>query len=272
MNISDIKFTNLHFGKGLSRQTLLKETIVNVNKQVVTISDQYGIEVSFMNNKSAALATKLCLDIFEELAKKINKKLFLPPAVFFYNKEDIINPLSATNFCIPDTCEVLKNEYPFPGRSIFFRNFKNLSHIDNLVESHFAKKEISTAHFLAPFIHEFMHSFQLDHIFNNFGYGGQCNYMSKIYPSKKGVKCGVELLKELERKILTPQENEIIFENLGEYSTKPFNQYLEIFAEGLTKFICESLNGTELRKNPIDLLLASGKEFQKIFMKICNFV
>ena len=63
------------------------------------------------------------------------------------------------------------------------------------------------------------------------------------------------------------QENEIIYNELGEYATLPNNQYLEVFSEAFTKFICDSLKGVELIKNPIELLKSTPKEFQKILRK-----
>lgn len=108
----------------------------------------------------------------------------------------------------------------------------------------------------------------MDKIYNHFGYGGDCEYLNSIYPLKSSKFSGFNIIKNLETKKLTPKENEIIFDILGEYSTLPINQYLEVFSETFTKFICASLKGTELSKNPIELLKNSPKEFQNIIKKV----
>ena len=54
---------------------------------------------------------------------------------------------------------------------------------------------------------------------------------------------------------------------MGEYSTRPKNQYMEVFAETFTKFICDALSGDKLIKNPIELFKNSPKEFQTIVRK-----
>ena len=79
------------------------------------------------------------------------------------------------------------------------------------------------------------------------------------------------LLKELQNKQLSTKENEIIYEELGEYATLPQNQYLEIFSESFTKFICNSLAGNSIIKNPIEELSKTKKEFQDILHKVCSF-
>ena len=81
----------------------------------------------------------------------------------------------------------------------------------------------------------------------------------------------MQLLKFLENKVLPPKENEIIYETIGKYSTQPINQYLEIFSEAFTKFICDSLKNGTLDKNPFEQLKKTTPEFQKIFKKVCLF-
>ena len=105
-------------------------------------------------------------------------------------------------------------------------------------------------------------------IYNNFGYGGSCKYLRKQYPVKVQGITGFELIKKLQTKTLTSKENEIVFDFLGEYATNPENQYLEVFSEAFTKFICDSLKGIELVKNPIELLKNTPDEFQKILKKV----
>ena len=71
---------------------------------------------------------------------------------------------SASNFCIPDSKAILIDDNPLPGRSIFFENIINLKYINEKTEESFIQKYTSSPHFLTPFIHEWLHSIQLDYI------------------------------------------------------------------------------------------------------------
>lgn len=263
--------SNFNFKSGLNGKTILQEKLINTAVQEKIFANKYGVEAQFLNNKSSALANKLCMNIFQDLSKNLSHCYSLPPAITTYNASALIDEKSPVNFCVPDTKKVLKHDYPFPGRSIFFRNFHNLDEINNISEQLFQAKISSSPHFLAPFIHEWIHSFHLDYIYKTFGYGGTCNYLKENYPDKPTQITGVQLLKCLETKKISPQENEIIYDTLGQYSTKPVNQYPEIFSETATKCICDSLDGYKLVKNPFEVFKKLHPDFQKIFKKICMF-
>ena len=262
---------NLNFKSGLNTKIIFSEKIIVPKKQETIFLNKYGIEADFNGNKAGALSNKLCAGIFEKLAEKLNQVFTFPPAIKIYNRKNLTDKTSASNFCIPDTKEVLNNDYPFPGRSIFFENFQNLKYIDDVTEFQHKNKRTSSSHFLAPFIHEWLHSLQLDYIYNKFGYGGNCEYLKEIYPDKNTKISGYRLIEELEKKKLSDKENEIIFDELGEYSTLPQNQYLEIFSEAFTKFICDSLHGAVLVKNPIEEFHKTNIHFQNIIRKVCRF-
>lgn len=266
-----IESNNISFGSGLSSPVLLKEKFVNVAKQTKFFQNKYGVETNFLNNKSAALANKLCADIFEKLSEKSSFSYSLPPAIFIYKKGDRITPSFSDNFCIPDSREVLRGEYPFAGRSIFFKDFENLEVMDDKAERMHSLKNSSSSHFLHLFIHEWLHSIHLDYIYQKFGYGGECEYLKKNYPLNCSPITGIQLLKELETKTLSKEENEIVFDNLGSYATEPINQYLEVFSEAFSKFICSSLKDGKLVKDPMDEMRQSHPEFQKILNKIIQF-
>ena len=266
MKINNMK--NLNFRSGLTNQTTKKEQSVNPKLIESYFLNYYNVEASFNKNKSAALANQICANIFEKFAKILNIDIALPPCIKIYNAKNLVDKTSVENFCIPDTKEVLNNDYPYPGRSIFFQDFINLQNINDQTEFQYKNKKTSSSHFLAPFIHEWLHSIQLDKIYSHFGYGGECDYLKSIYPLKNQNRSGFSIIKNLENKKLTPKENEIIFDILGEYSTQPINQYFEIFSETFTKFICDSLKGIELVKNPLELFNKSPKEFKDIVKRI----
>lgn len=261
----------LNFKSGLTKEILLNEKNVDTKFVEQELMDKYAVEACFLDNKSFALANKLCLQIFQTLATNFNLNLELPPVIYLYNKEQLNDTNLSANFCIPDTKEVLKDEYPFPGRSIFFKKFEDLREIDDSTELQYKNKINSSPHFLAPFIHEWLHSFQLDYIFKKFGYGGDCEYLKEIYPKTQTSLSGINLLEILKTKILSFKENMIVGETLGCYSMLPCNQYLEIFSEAFTKFICASLKNCELVKNPLDQLKSTSPEFQDILKKVCLF-
>lgn len=271
MKLTNISFNQLNFKSGLTSEILSKEMSMNVKSVEEELSNKYFVESCFFDNKSFALANQSCLDIFQRLSAQFKVYLKLPPSIYLYNSNQLLCEDVSANFCIPDTRDVLKNEYPFPGRSIFFRAFKNLDEVNNNTELLYNNKICSSSHFLAPFIHEWLHSFQLDYIFKNFGYGGYCDYLKEIYPNKNTKITGIELLGILKTKKLSPKESEIVGETLGCYSMLPCNQYLEIFSEAFTKFICDSLNGIALIKNPLEQLKKTSTDFQKILKKVCLF-
>jgi len=267
--INDIN--NMGFTSGLTMKLALKEKLTIPQKQEKLLKYVYGVEANFKNNKSAAFANSVCVEIFNKLFRLVNKHFEFPPFITVYNRENLIEKYAAQNFCIPDTKEVLKKEYPFPGRSIFLENFHNLRYIDDNTELLYKNRQISSSHVLSPFIHEWLHSCHLDYIYTKYGYGGNCSFLRKLYPAKENKISGYDLLKELETKALTKNENEIVYDVLGEYSTHPHNQYLEIFSESWTKFICDSLHGANFVKNPIDILKATPQTFQNILQKVCMF-
>lgn len=272
MKINKTKNYNYSFKAGLNKNIQTEEKVTQPEKVENLFNNKYGIDVYFEHNKSAAYANKICLNILHTLKDKLKLNFVLPPSIYVYQKNNLVDANLPHNFCISDTMEILKNNYPFPGRSIFFQNFKNLEQVNNDAEVLYKNKISSSNHFLAPFIHEWMHSIHIDRIYNKLGYGGDCSYLQEVYPFKKNKKTGVEFLKELELKTLKKEENAVVFNTLGEYSTREGNQYLEIFSEAYTKFICDSLNGIELVKNPIENFKKTSKDFQKIFAKVCNII
>lgn len=269
MNIVKMKDSYISFKSGMTPKVLSNEKCIDVKLQEQIFTCDYGIEANFLSNKSCALANKYCLKIFEVMFKNKVFVIAFPPAITIYNKNNVINENSSSNFCIPDTKEVLIDDNPFPGRSIFFQNFNNLEEINQDTERLYSSKVNSSSHFLAPFIHEWIHSLHLDYIFRRFGYGGDCYYMNTMY-TDNSKQSGLKLIESLENKILSPKENEIVFDILGEYSTQPVNQYLEVFSEAITKFICDSLSGIELKLNPFKQLEKTPKEFQDIFRKVSS--
>ena len=263
--------STINFKSGLTRELLhlgKRTKIGHAERSMV----KYGTEADFGKNRSIAFMNGLCCDIFENIQKKEGVKLNYPPFITAYDRKNISDLNSALNFCIPDTKEVLVNEYPYPARSIFFNDKIDLSELNQACDRLYQDKKTSSSHFLSPIIHEWVHSFHLDYIYSKYGYGGNCEYLKSVYDNRQmPQKTGYNLLLEHETKTLSDDENSLVFDILGEYATKPLNQYLEVLAEAMSKFICDSLSeDCKLKKNPFDLINNTPKEFREILKKSIN--
>ena len=133
----------------------------------------------------------------------------------------------------------------------------------------FINKERSSSHFLSPFIHEIMHSVYLNYIYSKYGYEGNCPYTKKKY-YRNDKNLGLQMMKKLTNLSFDNQENLLINDVLGRYSTIKTNQYHEVFSETFTKIICDSLKGIDIVKNPIDVLKNMPIEFRKIIAKVIS--
>lgn len=271
MNMRTEKVQNVNFKSGLSKKILLQEKFIMPKFQENLLAEQ-GVYADFAKSKSVALINKFCREILEKFCGYFSKELAIPPMISVYKPELAIKGENG-NFCIPDTREVLKGEYPFIGRSIFFRDKGNLEQIDSITEKLYQAKRTSSSHFLAPYLHEWLHSLHLDYIYTKHGYGGTCHALNDMYPKKNTQISGYDLVEKAENVVLSSKENEVVYDILGEYSTKEQNQYLEIFAETFAKFICDSLSKdcASFIKDPIDLIKKTPKEFQEILKKVLNF-
>jgi hypothetical protein len=106
-------------------------------------------------------------------------------------------------------------------------------------------------------------------LFKKFGYPGECNFLKQIYPvPEKTPK--FKTMEDLNRKVLSPEETEIVKDQLSSYSGEKEHQYFEVFSEAFTKLICSSLSDdcTHVLKNPVELLKQTPQEFQKIILKV----
>ncbi len=140
MNISNNKDVT-NFKQGITTRIIFEERFVNPSKVETFFVKNYGTEAQFQLNKTSAFVNSLCAKIFEELSKKLKLQLTFPPAIVQYQREGLTDINSALNFCIPDTKEVLSNDYPFLGRSIFFGNNLNLHDTDLMTESQYETKK-----------------------------------------------------------------------------------------------------------------------------------
>ena len=96
MKVHKISSNELNFKSGLTQDILVSEKNTEVKNLERVFAEDFGIEANFLNNPSAALANKLCLNIFSDLATKFNITLAVPPTIYLYNKNQLINNEFAT--------------------------------------------------------------------------------------------------------------------------------------------------------------------------------
>ena len=221
--------------------------------------------IDFKDNKAMATASKLCADIFNNMRKLFDYRngysmqdLTSPQDLYVYNPEDHEFYKNRSFFEISNgNLFREKDKAVFEMGTVFMPNFlKKLDHVDFHTETNYAQRKTSTPHFLNPFIHEWLHA-----IFDKtiYSYCFRCTYDF----DKTRYNYSIQEL--------TDKEKEIISDLLSTYpASRNVNQYAETFAESWTKFICDSLSDdcTTFKKNPLDLMRATPKEFQEILKKV----
>lgn len=260
MKISD---NTINFKSGLTQN--VRRLIKNSDsKAIESAFGNYGVDAKFDNNKILASFFAITLNIFEELSEKYKLPFSaLPPRIRAFSRKDLIKKTFSDCFCLPDSGEVLKKELPFELRSIFIKKESNLTVADKKVETAFLQGERSSSHFLSNTIHEWSHNIHLDLIYKKFGYDGICPFGKELYP--KFFPLGLKLVEHYGNWKPNRKIQSEIQRDLGEYAAKA-NSKMEIFAEGITKLIADSLDETTLavKQNPLDKLKNFSKSVRKI--------
>ena len=258
---------SINFTSGINRKLSVKCLVFDVENYERILTNN-GIDVSFQKDNSVAFCLSKVNDIFNKLKSKEFRFLF--PQFRVFNQNQLINNIPNLAFCLPESQSVLKDESPFKTGSIFHKKVESIEELDSIIESDYKSGKRSSGHFLAEIIHEIMHGVFIDKIYKKYGYGGKCPFTKEKYPIKNLGKSGVAIMKELQVKSFSKEENNTIKEFLGEYSTHPINQYHEVFAEFFTKLICDTLSEkTALPvKNPKDEIKKYPKELLSIITKV----
>lgn len=223
-------------------------------------------QTDFKDNRAMALACKFCSKIFSNFKNKIDYiqgysmlSLTLPQNIHVFNTEDGKYIDDQCFFTNKQKLKIEDNLAPFPIGTIFIdNNFDSLEYLNDVVEDFYKLKKCSTSHFLQPIIHEWIHTIFYKLIYN------YCSNHNKSYE---------KTLLNLQEKSFSDKEKEIIENVISKYpiETKQ-NAYSELFAEAWTKFICESLakDCVTFKRNPLKLMRATPKEFQKILQKVSS--
>ena len=264
---------SINFKSGLNRGIIAKSNTIIPIIVEGKIAKSKGIDAKFFGYKVNAFCVEKALEILDILKEKTGRNIFNAnvPNIRTYSKNDLSFPFNGYGFCLPESRKVLKNEPAFETGSVFYPQEKFLEELDEKVEESYNNNERSSSHFLAPTFHEIFHEKYLDFIYKKYGYDGKCPFTKEKYSLKNPVKSGLDVLKRLEKLSLNVDENEVVRETLGNYSTQNTNQYHEIFAETFTKLVCDSLSKDLIPlKNPYEIMKTLPKEFLFVFNKILN--
>lgn len=268
MNCINKENNNINFQSGLNKNLVRQAKNIKIkDKEAYFLSNQ--IDTNFDACKPIIFTTYKVFQIFDTLSKKLKENIFRLsiPYIQIYQKKNLIFNFQGYGFCLPETQQVFKDEFPFKTGSVFFEKENSLEELNNKLDESFQNGERSSSHYLAPFVHEFLHNVYINHIYNKFGYEGICPYTTAKYHNY--INCGLNIMRMLQKLKFNDFENEIIKENLGKYATTPNNQYHEVFAETFTKLICACLSAnSSLVSNPLDELKKQPKEFLAIIKKL----
>ena len=270
MEIKIINCTN--FKSGMTSKILRMERNINPKHvenyfcNLPTKDWRSFYNIDFKDNKAMATANRLCADIFNNLRQIFDYRagystqtLTSPQDLYVYDRNSSDFYANRGFFSIAGSGRIEKDKPSFELGTVFMPNDINkLDMVDTLTENVYQKKLTSTPHFLNAIVHEWLHTI-FDKTLCNFCFNRNVAF-NDIYAKYSFQE-------------LTDKEKEIVSDVISEYPARcKYNAYPELFAESWTKFICESLSEdcTTFKKNPLDLLKATPKEFQEILKKITS--
>lgn len=260
-----------NFKSGLNQKIIAESKAIIPSVAEAEILSLSGVNAMFSDFKVNAYCVKKAIEIFNLLNKKIGLSLFKTeaPNIRTYVDENLVFPFTGYGFCVPESRQVLKGELPFETGSIFYYQENFIESLDAKADFDYKNKKTSSSHFLAPIFHEMFHERYLNHILKKYGYNGLCPYTREKYLPKNTDVGGMEKLREMENLSLDANENKIVKNVLGSYSTEDKNQYHEVFAETFTKLVCDTLSKDLVPvKNPLDDLKKYPKDFLQILNKV----
>ena len=263
---------------GINFQAGFNSNIAKLEKEINPIRVLYKFKNSdycdfgcfyntdFKNNKSCALASNLCADIFTNLRKifdyrnnKSMQSLVLPQDIYVYSRKSSDLYKDKDMFVNIIDFRPEKDKPVFYSGTIFLpEEINSLEKMNSDIELMHSNKLLSSNHFLHNFVHEWVHSI-----------------FSKLIKSRTflGSYSYDNTMRTFELQKLTEKEKQLVADNISVYPTKcKEGQYPEVLAESWTKFICESLSDdcTTFKQNPVDVLKSMPKEFQELLKKISD--
>lgn len=267
MRINTLPSTN--FKSGITSEILKAEKKVSPKKVESYLKKSkyadWGAfnKTDFKGNKTIALANRLCAEIFKNLRKIVDNRgwmgdedLLFPQDIYVFNRDESVFFKERSAF-FENTFDLkpIPKKEPFLLGTVFVcNNINSLESLDANIENYYSNNQISSSHFLQPFVHEWLHA-MFDKLLYNVAYNRGLWYE--------------KVVANIQSKVLSDTEKEIVANTVGTYPTIAQPSYSELFAESWSKFICESLadDCKTFSKNPLDLLAETPKEFQDILKK-----
>ena len=261
--------SQLNFRSGFNSNIARLEQSINPNAVKkyfqTSVHRDFGsfYNTDLKNNKAAALANKLCANIFIQLRKVFDyregrtmQELIFPQDIYVFNKNES-DFYEGSDFFVNITNIRPRKEKPtFYPATVFINNeIDSLAFLNEKTDSLHRDGFLSSSHFLHNFVHEWIHA-----IFTKLV---QARAIINSYSFDKTIQ-----KYELEK--FTPREAAIVDEIISTYPAScKEGQYSELIAEAWTKFICESLSKdcSSFDKNPKEIMESTPKEFQNLLKK-----
>ncbi len=208
---------------------------VNPDTMARQIEDKFHINCDFGNNPLVACFTALTSNIFHKLRFTQPTNVILKDLSKTRNYKNILGLCSVHPYD-DDLYETFGETFPL--RSVIMNTTQDWGSIQSDMIRMRNNNHLSTNHFLAPFIHEFMHSMHFANLVKRFGTGS--GKMTKLQREFKNKNTKYMLQRE------TSQYG----------STSP----CEMFAEEMTELVVDSLNPRTLMPNEILFKMNRKKE------------
>ena len=253
MKVQKVNKQHTSFKSGLTFSIIKDIRHTNIQKSQAELK-QIGMDADFNGEKAICAnfihAANILSDITDKYKLPFN---FVPFSVRVYKTEELIKQKNYLGFCISDTGNVLKNELPFIGGSIFMNKNKNgLFQNDFYATKSYLQGKRSSSHFLSNTFHEWFHAILMDLIYKKYGYEGQCPILRENY-HKDGMNKGIKKYKSLDNRDKSSLSDEFK-RYIGKYAWIQGNMH-ELIAELLTKITVNSLDkNLNIIKNPLDNL------------------
>lgn len=227
---NNIPNNSLTFKSGLNQRVLKYVENTNV-RQTEKYFENKGIKADFQGNKAIAACAQLTTKIFEKL------NLPLPPEIRATSFKKYNIHKNAIGVCYYQSGERIPGKKS-EARSVFMNTdyMKDIYHINRTEDSN--KGHASSTHFLASFIHEFLHSAHYDKAYKKFGFNGEIINKS-LYKKSNSNYDGYNFLI---RQKFKHQPNRIIGKQVSQYAK---TNRLELLAELHSRIIIDSLDKRE---------------------------
>ncbi len=189
---------------------------LNPDKVARQIQDKFHINTDFGNNPIVASFCALTANIFQKLG-------WAKPTGFFLRNFNGTYYQNALGICMThkrDDSLYSKFKKDFPLRSVIMNSFPDWWSIQECMIPVREQNHFSTNHFLAPFIHEFVHSAHYAHLLKKY-------------------KDGTEIMNRMQREFTNQKTIVMIQKETSNYGAQ---SPCELIAEEMTELIVNSLD------------------------------